>query len=80
LGVPKKTLALQGQAGPRTIAHEQRYAQISLQALNPGTDRRLRHIQTIGRFQKTAVGDDAEKGFDLIDVHGFIIDIINIKV
>ena len=76
----QKTLSWQRQRGAGAVAYKQGNAQIGFQSLYACADRRLGNMQSIGRFQKAAIGDDGQKSFNLIDVHYFYIGYVDTNI
>jgi hypothetical protein len=70
----QKTLPWERQRGTEAIANKQGNAKIGFQSLYACAHCRLGNMQSIGRFQKAAIGDYTQKSTNLINVYSLVSD------
>ncbi len=68
-GIRQKARAQRGQADTAAVAREQRPAQLLLQRLDAGADRRLRDRERPRGAAEAALAHDPLEGDQLIDIH-----------
>ena len=74
LGVGQEGAAGVGQAHAARMAHEQRGVDLALERLDLLAERRLLHVELLGRARDVALAGDGDEVAEMAQFHGILLD------